>query len=75
MDLSKLTSEVLAALSETGKKQDWLHGVVVDDVPSDLGERTPEGADTSSNMDSLDPTSPRYLVQIARSIAQSPRYS
>ncbi|RPD58644.1 hypothetical protein L226DRAFT_572840 [Lentinus tigrinus ALCF2SS1-7] len=58
LSTSKLTSEVLAALSETGDKQDWLQGVVVDDVPSDSAisrERTPESPDTSFNMDSLDP--------------------
>ncbi|KAI0692251.1 hypothetical protein C8T65DRAFT_745233 [Cerioporus squamosus] len=58
LSTSKLTSEVLAALSETGDRQDWLQGVVVDDVPSDSAisrERTPESPDTSFNMDSLDP--------------------
>ncbi|EJF58903.1 hypothetical protein DICSQDRAFT_182271 [Dichomitus squalens LYAD-421 SS1] len=58
LSTSKLTSEVLAALSETGGQQDWLNGVVVDDVPSDTAisrERTPESPDTSFNLNSLDP--------------------
>ncbi|TFK83496.1 hypothetical protein K466DRAFT_554987 [Polyporus arcularius HHB13444] len=58
LSTSKLTSEVLAALSESGDRQNWLQGVVVDDVPSDSAvsrERTPEHPDTSFNMDSLDP--------------------
>ncbi|PIL26362.1 hypothetical protein GSI_12118 [Ganoderma sinense ZZ0214-1] len=58
LSTSKLRSEVLAALSESGGKQDWLNGVVVDDVLSDSAighERTPESPDTSFNMSSLDP--------------------
>lgn len=56
---SQLKSEVLAALSESPGKQDWLSGsVVVDDAPSDSGMsqgRTPESPDTSFNLDALDP--------------------
>ncbi|KAI1787096.1 hypothetical protein LXA43DRAFT_737751 [Ganoderma leucocontextum] len=58
LSTSKLRSEVLAALSESGGKQDWLNGVVVDDVPSDCAisrERTPESPDTSFSLNSLDP--------------------
>ena len=58
LSTSKLTSEVLAALSESGGKQAWLGGVVVDDARSDAAisrERTPESPDTSFNLNSLDP--------------------
>ncbi|KAI0742245.1 hypothetical protein C8Q80DRAFT_1109154 [Daedaleopsis nitida] len=59
LSTSKLTSEVLAALSETGDKQDWLNGgIVLDDAPSDRAvsrERTPESPDTSFHFNSLDP--------------------
>ncbi|KAI0632597.1 hypothetical protein C8Q77DRAFT_828560 [Trametes polyzona] len=58
LSTSKLTSEVLAAMSASPGKQDWFNGIVVDDVTSDGAisqERTPEDPDASFNLNSLDP--------------------
>ncbi|KAI0776538.1 hypothetical protein BD413DRAFT_223068 [Trametes elegans] len=58
LSTSKLSSEVLAALSESPGKQDWFHGIIVDDVASDTAisrERTPEDPDGSFNLHTLDP--------------------
>ncbi|KAI9060375.1 hypothetical protein FKP32DRAFT_1595454 [Trametes sanguinea] len=58
LSTSKLTSEVLAAMSASPTKQDWLDGVVVDDANFDAAisrEQTPQHSDTSFNLNALDP--------------------
>ncbi|KAI0655811.1 hypothetical protein C8Q70DRAFT_936193 [Cubamyces menziesii] len=60
LSTSRLTSEVLEAMSASPGKQDWLSGVIVDDTASDTAisrERTPEDPDpdTSFNLNALDP--------------------
>ncbi|KAI8992730.1 hypothetical protein BD414DRAFT_283691 [Trametes punicea] len=58
LSTSKLTSEVLAALSASPGKRDWLSGVIVDASTSDTAisrERTPEDPDARFNLHSLDP--------------------
>ncbi|KAI0351114.1 hypothetical protein OH77DRAFT_969571 [Trametes cingulata] len=58
LSTSKLTSEVLAAMSASPGKEDWLNGVIVDDAASDAPisrERTPDDPDASFNLNALDP--------------------
>ncbi|OJT14558.1 hypothetical protein TRAPUB_8891 [Trametes pubescens] len=58
LSTSKLTSEVMAAMSASPGKQDWFSGIVVDDTTSESAAsrgRTPEFSDMSFNLNTLDP--------------------
>ncbi|EED84598.1 predicted protein [Postia placenta Mad-698-R] len=61
LSTSRVTNEVLQAMSETGRTEGWLHGVVVDDTGDDilsdalLAHNAAGDPDVSFNLSALDP--------------------
>ncbi|KAI0944232.1 hypothetical protein AcW1_001988 [Taiwanofungus camphoratus] len=63
LSASKVTNEVLEAMSETSRKEEWLHGIVVDDASDNRSDSVKENAGSdadgdpnmSFNLSALDP--------------------